>query len=293
VSEPVLKSVEQLMGYNPDQTIGIPFGIEKLDEKTTGMRAGQVIVVGGFPKSGKTSFAIDVTRKAVKNGFKVGFFSREMLKEELIERMFCQETDVTYEKIRKPMNMSISEFRVLQRAKTEMDQWPLWIDDNATHISEIIPRAHLMIRQKGVELIVLDYLQIVDAPGEKEYERVSTVANMLTSLAKTTKVPILALSQLTHPEGKKGDMNIIPNMGMLRSSGQIAQNAHLILFTYHPYDTQTAQPTGEDFIIVGAQRAGPTGRVTAFFNLAQQRWEERGIPERQAEQQQIFERGTT
>lgn len=288
ITETVLKNIESMMSYAPDQTIGVPFGIPELDESTTGMREGQFVVLGGFPKSGKTSFAIDVVRKAGKEGRKVGFFSLEMLKEELTERMLAQESDVSYLKIRKPMHLPIAEFRVLQRMKLEMDKWPIMIDDTARHISEIIPRAHLMIRQKGVELIVVDYLQIVDATGEKEYERVSQVANSLTALAKTTKVPVLALSQLTHPEGRKGDLNLVPNMGMLRSSGQIAQNAHLIMFCYHPVETESGQPTGEDLIVVGAQRAGPTGRIKVFFNVQQQRWEPRGAPAPAVQQEAMF-----
>lgn len=272
----VLGNIERMMSYDPYGTIGVPFGITELDEATTGMREGQLIVVGAFPKAGKTSFAIDVARKAVKVGIPVGFFSREMLKEELVERILAQESDVPYLKIRKPTNLSISEFRVLERTKTEIDKWPLYIDDEATSILQVVPRAHLMIRKHKVKLLMFDYIQIFEAPGDKEYERVSYVANALAGLGKQTKVPCLALSQLTHPEGRKGDMNTIPTMGMLRSSGQISQNAHLILLLQHPVDKQTGDPTGEDLVIVGAQRAGPTGRIKAFFNLAQQRWDSRG-----------------
>jgi len=139
-----------------------------------------------------------------------------------------------------------------------------------------------------VKLLVFDYIQIIGAPGDKEYERVSYVSNTLTSLAKKTGVPVLALSQLTHPEGRKGDLNIMPNMGMLRSSGQIAQDANLILFTYHPMDKQTGDPTGEDLAIVGAQRNGPTGRVKAFFQVQNQRWEPRGAAATPAPKQETI-----
>ena len=272
----VLGNIERMMSYDPYGTIGVPFGLTELDEATTGMREGHLIVLGGFPKSGKTSFAIDTVRKAAKSGVPVGVFSREMLKEELVERLLTQESDVPYAKIRRPMNLSVSDFRLLERTKSEMDAWPLHIDDEATHIAQMLPRAHLMIRKHKVKLLVFDYIQILGAPGEKEYERVSYVASALASLAKKTGVPVLALSQLTHPEGRKGDMNITPNMGMLRSSGQIAQDANLILFTYHPVDKQTGDPTGEDLIVVGAQRSGPTGRIKAFFAVQNQRWEARG-----------------
>lgn len=271
----VMRTIEDMMSYDPTRIIGVPFGIEELDDVTTGMREGQLVVLGGFPKSGKTSFAIDVARKNTKAEIPVGFFSREMLKEELLERIFSQESSVPYTKIRKPMNMAISEFRQLQDVRKKIDNWPLYVDDTVEHISELVPRAHLMIRKNGVRLIVVDYLQIIGAPGEKSYERVTYAVNALTALAKTTRVPILCLSQLTRPDKK--ELNVIPNMAMLRESGQIEQNAHVILFTYHPRDEKTQDPNGEDLIIIGAQRAGVTGRVKAFFNVINQRWEERGI----------------
>jgi replicative DNA helicase len=284
----VLGNIERMMSYDPYGTIGVPFGLTELDEATTGMREGHLVVLGGFPKSGKTSFAVDTVRKAAKGGLPVGFFSREMLKEELVERLLTQESDVPYAKIRRPMNLSVSDFRLLERTKTAMDAWPLYIDDEATHIAQMLPRAHLMIRKHKVRLLVFDYIQILGAPGDKEYERVSYVASALASLAKKTKVPILALSQLTHPEGRKGDMNIMPNMSMLRSSGQIAQDANLILFTYHPMDKQTGDPTGEDLVIVGAQRSGPTGRIKTFFQVQNQRWEPRGVAATPAPKQEAM-----
>lgn len=273
----VLADIRAKMDFAPGATVGLPFGLEELDESTTGMREGQLIVVAGTPKSGKTSLAIDIARKIVKRSIPVAFFSREMLKEELMERILAQESDVSYTKIRKPANLSTSEFRLLERTRKEIDNWPLYIDDNATHISEIVPRAHLLIKKEKVELVVVDYVQIVGAPGEKQFERVAFAANELTALAKTTKVPVLCLSQLTIPgTEKKNPWNVIPTMAMLRESGQIAQNAHLILFTYHPRDENTGDPTGEDLVIIGEQRAGPIGRCKAWFNVGVQRWEERG-----------------
>jgi len=272
----VLGNIERMMSYDPYGTIGIPFGLTELDEATTGMRQGQLIVAAAFPAAGKTSFAIDVARKVAKSGKPVGVFSREMLKEEVVERILSQESDVPYLKVRRPMNLSISEFRLLERAKDAMQGWPLYIDDDATKIGQMIPRAHLMIRKLKVELLVFDYIQIIDAPGEKEYERVSYVADALMALGKATGVPVLALSQLTRPEGRKGDINVRPTVGMLRSSGKIEQNSHLALLLYTPVDKQTGDYTGEDEIICGKQRAGVVGRIKAFFNKGVQRWEPRG-----------------
>ena len=132
--------------------------------------------------------------------------------------------------------------------------------------------------------------EVIDAPGDKEYERVSYVADALMSLAKATGVPTIALSQLTRPEGKKGDLNIRPTMGMLRSSGKIEQNSHVILMLYRPVDKETSEPLGEDLVIISKQRAGPTGFVKAFFNRAAQRWEPRTVETQSLPtQERIFE----
>lgn len=289
-TDEVIRGIEEMMSYDPYRTIGIPFGLSELDEATSGMRTGEFIVLAAWAKAGKTSFAIDTVRKVARSGIPVGFFSREMRRSQLLERVFSQEGDIAYAKIRKPMNLSISEFRHLQKIKQAIDGWPLFIDDDATEISQMIPRAHLMVRTHKVQLIVVDYLQIVGAPFDKEYERVSHVANVWTAFAKSTGVPVLGLSQLTKPDGKKSDVNVMPTVGMLRSSGQIEQNAHLIVLLHHPVDKETGVATGEDLAIIGAQRAGPTGRCKCFFNTSCQRWEERGLPSQPAPQQEeIFE----
>ena len=291
ISKSVMGKVAEMMAYDPYRTIGIPFGITELDEVTSGIREAQLCVVAGWPKSGKTSFAIDTTRKVVRGeqGIPVGFFSLEMRKEELYERLLSQESQIAYSKIRKPMNLTISEYKAMERVSEDINGWPLHIDDTATHIHEIIPRAHLMIRKHKVKLIVVDFLQRTQAPGDKEYEKVSYSANSLTAFAKSTGVPILALSQLTRPEGRKGDPNITPTVGMLRSSGLIEQNAHVVVLIHHPFDKETGDPSGEDLLIVGAHRAGPTGKCKAFFDVKTQRWENRGVPsEPVPKQEEIF-----
>jgi replicative DNA helicase len=288
-SQPVMDNIEALMAYHPDHVIGVPFGLPELDGNTSGMRPGQFIVVGGFPKSGKTAFAIDTCRKIVRgsNPLPVAFFSREMLKEEILERLLSQESQIPYAKIRKPMNLTTAEWKLLKRTREKIDTWPLFIDDTVESISELIPRAHLMIKKENVVLNVVDYIQIVGAPGDKSYDRVTYVTNQLTALAKKTKVPVMALSQLTRPGDRKEGVNTRPTMSMLRESGQIEQNAHLILFTYHPVDDKN-NATGEDEIIMGAQRAGKSGPCPAYFDGAIQQWQHRGAIEAPKAEQKVL-----
>lgn len=278
---------EQMMSDR--EIVGLPFGIAELDEVTTGMRAGEFIPVGGLPGSGKTAFALDVARKNAKQGTPVGIFSIEMTKEQVLHRLWSQESDISYPKLRNPKNLHRQEFRELEeRWKPAVDALPILIDDQARNISEIIPRAHLYIRRHGMKLAIVDYLQIVDGPGDKEYDRVSYAADALTAFAKSTGVPVLCVSQLTRPEDKKNAANVPPTMSMLRSSGKIEQNANMVLFTHRPED-DTGTPNGEDLIIIGKQRAGVKGRIKVFFDGRVQRWDERGIPQAPDPQASIFD----
>lgn len=287
-SDTVLAEVREQM-FSDREIVGLPFFIKELDEVTTGMRAGEFIPVGGLPGSGKSSFALDVARKNAKDGTPVVVFSIEMTKEQVLHRLWSQESDISYPKLRNPKNLHRQEFRELEEKwKPAVDALPLLIDDQARDIGEIIPRAHLYIRRHGMKLLVLDYLQIVEGPGDKEYDRVSYAADALTSFAKTTGVPVLCLSQLTRPEDKKNAANIPPTMSMLRSSGKIEQNANMVLFTHRPED-DTGQPNGEDLIIIAKQRAGVKGRIKVYFDGRCQRWDERGIPQAPDPQASIFD----
>lgn len=270
----VLEEIRTLM-YAEREIIGLPFGIAELDEVTTGMRDGELTVVGGYPGQAKTSFAIDVARKNAASGVPSAIFSVEMKKQELLPRLWAQESGISYAKLRNPHHLASSELRELDDTwKPRVDKYPIIIDDRAKDIREIVPRAHLYIRRHGAKLIVVDFLQIVDAPGEKEYEKVSYTIDALRDLGKETRVPIMVVSQLTRPDEKKKSVNIPPNMMQLRSSGKIEQNSHLVLLMYRPEDAN-GDPTGEDLIIIGKQRAGVKGRVKAFFDGRSQTWTER------------------
>jgi replicative DNA helicase len=271
---PVLKDVTELM-YVEREVIGVSYGIRDLDNDTTGMRDGEITVVGGYPGSAKTAFALNVCRMAARDVGPVVFFSLEMTKEQLVLRLFAQESDISYSKLRNPRNLSGAERKELDFWKERIDALPLIIDDTARKIEEIIPRAHLYLRKYKARLVAIDYLQLIQAPGEKEYDQVSAASDAIWWLEKTTQVPILLLSQLSRPEGRNRGGTQPPNLHMLRSSGKIEQNAHNVLLLHRGYDDEGA-PTGEDLIVIAKQRAGMVGRVKARFNGTAQRWEDAG-----------------
>lgn len=269
----VLDEISELM-YVERPVIGIPYGIQDLDETTTGLRVGEITTVGGFPGAGKTAFALNICRTAAKAGYPAAFFSLEMTKEQLILKLFAQESDINYSKLRNPRTLFREERRQLDAWKEHVDALPLLIDDRARTIEEIIPRAHLYIRKHGIKLIAIDYLQLIEAPGDKEYDKVSAASDAIWWLEKSTQVPILLLSQLSRPEGRNRGAIQPPTLHMLRSSGKIEQNAHNVLLLHRGYDDDGA-PNGEDLIIIAKQRAGLVGRVKARFDGPSQRWESR------------------
>jgi len=284
-TQSVLNEITDLM-YVERPVIGIPYGIQDLDDPTTGLRVGEITTVGGYPGSAKTAFALNICRTAAKAGYPAAFFSLEMTKDQLILRLFAQESDINYSKLRNPKNLFREERRQLDYWKEHIDKLPILIDDRARTIEEIIPRAHLYVRKHGIKLIAIDYLQLIEAPGDKEYDKVSAASDAIWWLEKSTQVPILLLSQLSRPEGRNRGAMQPPSLHMLRSAGTIEQNAHNVLLLHRGYDDDGA-PNGEDLIIIAKQRAGLVGRVKAYFNGGSQRWEDRGaVPTPQ--QSQIF-----
>ena len=277
-----LAEIERLRQMHPDQlALGTSLYLRELDDITTGARKGEVVVLGGFPSSGKSAFALNVASWNAGHERKpVLYFSREMSKEQLYARLVTSNSNVPHSNVRRPSQLVRSDIVTLEDSVAQIAGWPFYIDDQASHISEVVARSRLYIQKHKVEMIFVDFVQIFDAPGDKEYDRVSYSADALRDLSKVTGIPVVILSQLTRPEdkrGSKGGVNVKPTMMMLRSSGKLEQNAHIILFTYHPMD-EDEKPTGEDLIIVGKQREGVRGRVKAYFNAAQQRWEPR-IPD--------------
>jgi replicative DNA helicase len=275
----IAKIKEQL--YSEQEIVGLPFGIGQLDQDTTGIRETEIVVVGGYPGSGKSSFGCGVARYNAMRRTKVGIFSIEMTKDQLLQRFWAQSSDVPYSHLRNPKNLPVADLARLERdIIPAVDKLPILIDDTAKHIKEIIPRAHLWVKRDHVGLIVLDFLQRVHAPGKSEYDIVSYSIDALTEFAKVTGVPIMVLSQLTRAEDKKKAANTVPTMQQLRSSGRIEQNAHLILFTHRPEDDD-GNPNGEDLIVIAKQRAGKKGRIKAQFDGSSQTWGERpGATER-------------
>lgn len=235
------------------ECIGLPSGIAELDRETTGLRDGEVTIIGARPGQGKTWLMCQLARINCKRGKKVGIFSIEMRRRQLLHRLACQESGVSFDRIRDPRFLNpVDELR-LGDAYAEISKWPLEIDDaSSLRRDQLTARARLMVR-KGADLIMLDYLQRIQSErGEKLFEAVTEHSLAIAGLAKSINRPVVALSQLK----RNGDEE--PTLEDLRQSGQIEQDADMVWLIHRP--KEEGHWTHKDKIIVAKNRSGVDGQ---------------------------------
>jgi replicative DNA helicase len=284
VAEEVLTEIREQMVMTRE-LIGLPLGIPELDLMTTGIREGDMVIVGGFPSSGKTAFAATIGLVNASEGTPVLFLSREMKDKAVVRRAIAQHTGTSAKLLRQPRDLPAQDYRMMEAAvHNDFPKLPFYIDDwVGDDIGEAVARARLAIMQKKIGLIILDFVQLLAGGSTRRLQRkdrfdmtaeVGMAALQFKNLAKETGIPVVLLSQLSRPEGK--DQNTRPNMFMLRNSGELEQYSDLILFTFRPVNDRNF-PTGEDEIISGKQREGEIGSVPAKLNTRTLRWESREL----------------
>lgn len=245
---------------------GVPGGFRKLDEMTSGFQRGDFIVLAARPSVGKTALALCMAQHAAGDGFPVGFFSLEMSAEQLTLRLLSSESRVRHHTIR---NASISsdEWIDLTHAAARLAETKFFIDDTPMQtIMDIRTKARKLKAEQNVQLLVIDYLQLLHGSGwhENRHQEVSSISRSLKALAKELDIPIIALSQLSRAVDARVDKR--PLLSDLRESGAIEQDADLIMFLYRDvlYNPDTEDPNSAE-LIVGKQRNGPTGTVYLAF----------------------------
>ncbi|MCX8069407.1 MAG: replicative DNA helicase [Thermodesulfovibrionales bacterium] len=261
------KTIEVLLAKKSNTT-GIATGFADLDEMTAGFQPGDLIIIGGRPAMGKTAFALNIAQhSAIKNKQPVAIFSLEMSKEQLVMRMLCAESMVNYAKLRKGF-LNRQELSRLTKSASLLSEAPIYIDDSSS-VSVMEVRAktrRLKAEQKGLGLIVIDYLQLMKgrSDAERREQEISEISRSLKALAKELKVPVVALSQLNRRVEYNQEKR--PSLGDLRESGAIEQDADVIIFLYRDevYNKKT-QLKGIAEIIIAKQRNGPTGTVRLTF----------------------------
>lgn len=245
---------------------GISTGYSVLDQMTSGLQKGDMVVLAGRPSMGKTIIGLNVAAHAAANGLSVGVFSLEMSAEQLTLRLLTSESTIAHQSIRNA-TITSDEWVELTNVAARLAEAKLFIDDTAgLDIMALRAKARKLKAQHGVDLIVIDYLQLLHSGRrhENRHQEVSEISRALKALAKELEIPILALSQLSR--GVDSRMDKRPMLSDLRESGAIEQDADVIMFIYRDivYNPDTENPAAAE-LIVGKQRNGPTGVVNLHF----------------------------
>ncbi len=257
-----------VMHERQDGIVGVPSGYDDLDNMTSGLQAGDLIIVAGRPSMGKTSFAMNIAEYAAMRGDgAVAVFSMEMPGEQLALRMLSSMGRINQQRLRTG-KLKDEDWPRLTSAVELLANQPLFVDDTGGLTpTELRARSRRLVREhKKLSLIVIDYLQLMQVPGSKENRatEISEISRSLKGLAKELKVPVIALSQLNRSLEQRPNKR--PVMSDLRESGAIEQDADLIMFIYRDevYNEETADK-GVAEIIIGKQRNGPIGTVRLTF----------------------------
>jgi replicative DNA helicase len=266
-----MKTIESLSERH-DGITGVPTGFTDLDKMTGGLQPSDLIIVAGRPSMGKTSFALNMAQYAAllsdgDGGVPIGIFSLEMSKEQLVMRLLSSEAEVEFFKIRSG-GLRDEERTRLGRAAGKLYSAPLYIDDTpALSVLELRARARRLKKEHGLELLVVDYLQLMRGRAsnlDRREQEISEISRSLKALAKELNVPIIAISQLNRMVEQREDKR--PRLADLRESGAIEQDADVIIFIYRDvvYNKDTKEPNTAE-IIIGKQRNGPVGDVHLTF----------------------------
>ncbi|MFQ5559727.1 MAG: replicative DNA helicase [Nitrospinota bacterium] len=267
VARESMKRIESL--YERKELItGIPTGFTDLDQMTAGFQPSDLIIVAGRPSMGKTAVSINMAQYCVCVSKKVvAIFSLEMSKEQLVTRMLCSEGRINAGKLRTGY-ISKSDWPDLTRAVGVLSEAKLFIDDTpGQSVLEIRAKARRLHADKGLDLIVIDYLQLMQGRGriESRQQEISEISRSLKGLAKELNVPVIALSQLSRATEQRGGEKR-PQLSDLRESGAIEQDADVVMFVYRgEFYEETPENKGKAELIIGKQRNGPIGTVSLAF----------------------------
>jgi len=242
-----------------------------LDEMTSGLQRSDLVIIAARPSMGKTAFVMNIAENAsIEDQQVVGVFSLEMSREALLMRLLCSQARVDAHKMRTG-SLWQDDTKKVVRAMEQLAHAPIFIDDTpGISLSEMRAKARRLKQSQGrLDLIIVDYLQLMSGGGkrfENRTQEVSAISRGLKALAKELSVPVIALSQLSRaPESRGGDHR--PQLADLRESGSIEQDADLVMFIFREevYKQDDPELQGRAEIIIGKQRNGPIGRVKMAF----------------------------
>ena len=259
---------------------GVPSGFPSLDKVTLGWQPSDLIILAARPSMGKTAFVVNVARNAAVDHHKpVAMFSLEMPAIQLAKRMMVSETGLSAEKIKGGSRLEPYEWVQLEQKLKDLAKAPLYIDDTPSlPVMEFRSKVKRLVKQKGVKLVIVDYLQLMQGPAElrgMREQEVAAISRTLKATAKEMNVPIIALSQLSRDAVKRQGGNNKPQLSDLRESGSIEQDADMVLFI-HRYDYQgfdsNPENVGKTDLIIAKHRNGEIREIPLMFRSSEVRF---------------------
>ena len=283
VAEQLLEKIQEMEGRAAVLT-GLPTGFADLDQLTSGLQRADLIIVAARPSMGKTSFALMLAENAaIHAGAVVGIFSLEMSKEALVMRMLCSQGNIDAQRFRNGF-LSRPEWAQIAKSLGTLADTKIFLDDTpGITVLEMRAKARrLATEQKGLDLIIVDYLQLMSGSAkrfESRQQEVSQISRELKGLAKELNVPLVALSQLSRAPESRSDHR--PQLADLRESGALEQDADVVAFIYREEQYKTPEERSslpEDQknvaeLIIAKQRNGPTGTVDLRFTPSSMRFD--------------------
>ena len=276
VSEVVNLSMERIQRVQNTQGItGVHSGFHKVDQFTLGWQKGNLIILGARPSVGKTAFALNLARNAaVEFGHPVAFFSLEMTSMELTDRLIATESGISSDKIKGKVKLEPYEWQVLEKSVGKIFKAPLYIDETpGITLTEFVAKAKRLVREKGVEIIFVDYLQLMHSGkpqvgGFSKVQEVTEISNTLKTTAKELNIPIIALAQLNRNLMNRMGSNGKPVLSDLKDSGSIEQDADIVVFLHRPGLIGLAEDPEEQAkteVIFAKNRNGQVGSVNMRY----------------------------
>lgn len=258
--------IEYLMQH-PDEPLGLPTGFRDLDELLGGMQRSDLLIFAGRPGMGKTSFLLSVALNAAKLGGRVAIFTMEMASDQIVQRFVAMETGINTQRLRTGQ-LTQQEWARFVQATGRMANLRIFIDDTpAINPLQMRTKCRRLMHEYGLDLVIVDYMQLMNAGGGYENNRVqeiSYISRSLKELARELNVPVFSAAQLSRAVESRQDKR--PVLSDLRESGSIEQDADIVTFLYRDvvYNEATEFPNKAD-IIVAKHRNGPTGTISLHF----------------------------
>ncbi|MDM7995144.1 MAG: replicative DNA helicase [Acidobacteriota bacterium] len=265
----VFRQIEELSNKKAAVT-GLETGFVDLDRMTAGLHPGDLIIVAARPSLGKTSLCLNIAEfAAIKNKKSVGIFSLEMSKEQLVKRLLCSESRIDAHRVNTGY-LNKDDWNRLSRASGDLSETRIFIDDTASiTIAELRTKARRLSLEHGLDLIIVDYLQLMSGSAQRYENRtqeISQISRGLKGVAKELGVPLIAVSQLSRAVESRTGEHRRPQLSDLRESGSIEQDADVVMFIYREDMTNpTEENMGKAELIIGKQRNGPTGSIELAF----------------------------